>query len=325
MLYRINMVKIAFHDNQLCERGTTVAIYDYAYYNKHYLGNESIIMYYGSDHRNKQPIIEKFQKEFKLCPYENWQRDADKILEEEKCDILYGIKAGENDGKLSKVCKNVVHCVFYCNQPHGHIYSSIAPWVHGNNGQFPSVPHMINLPRHDRNMRKELSIPEDAVVFGGYGGKENFNIKEAIDAVYHVASNNPNIYFLFANFNKFCPELPNIIHLPMVTDLDKKVEFINTTDAMMWGRSGGEVMSIAMGEFAVLNKPIICTRRGTPGHVHLLKDTAIWYNGKDHLINILTNFDPSVESKKDWNAYKQYTPENVMDVFKKVYIEPLMK
>ena len=319
------MVKIAFHDNQLCERGTTVAIYDYAYYNKHYLGNESIIMYYGSDHRNKQPIIEKFQKEFKLCPYEDWQRDADKILEEEKCDILYGIKAGENDGKLSKVCKNVVHCVFYCNQPHGDIYSSIAPWVDGNNDQFPFVPHMINLPRHDRNMRKELNIPEDAVVFGGYGGKENFDIKEAIEAVHHVASKNPNIYFLFANFNKFCPELPNIIHLPMVTDLDKKVEFINTTDAMMWGRSGGEVMSIAMGEFAVLNKPIICTRQGTPGHIHVLKDTAIWYNDRDGLINILTNFDPSVESKKDWNAYKQYTPENVMDVFKKVYIDPLMK
>ena len=36
------MVKIAFHDNQLCERGTTVSLYDYAYYNKHYLGNESI-------------------------------------------------------------------------------------------------------------------------------------------------------------------------------------------------------------------------------------------------------------------------------------------
>ena len=39
------MVKIAFHDNQLCERGTTVSLYDYAYYSKHLLGNESIILY----------------------------------------------------------------------------------------------------------------------------------------------------------------------------------------------------------------------------------------------------------------------------------------
>ena len=46
-----NMVKIAFHDNQLGERGTTVAVFDYAYYNKHILGNESIIMYDGTDKR----------------------------------------------------------------------------------------------------------------------------------------------------------------------------------------------------------------------------------------------------------------------------------
>ena len=39
------MVKIAFWDNCLNERGTTLAIYDYAYYNKKILGNESIIMY----------------------------------------------------------------------------------------------------------------------------------------------------------------------------------------------------------------------------------------------------------------------------------------
>ena len=31
------MVKIAFHENCLCERGTTVSLYDYAYYNKLHL------------------------------------------------------------------------------------------------------------------------------------------------------------------------------------------------------------------------------------------------------------------------------------------------
>ena len=29
------MVKLAFHDNCLCERGTTISVYDYAYYNKY--------------------------------------------------------------------------------------------------------------------------------------------------------------------------------------------------------------------------------------------------------------------------------------------------
>ena len=35
---------IAFHDNNLCLRGTTNAMYDYADYNERILGNKSIIL-----------------------------------------------------------------------------------------------------------------------------------------------------------------------------------------------------------------------------------------------------------------------------------------
>ena len=48
----LKKIKIAFHDNYLCERGTTVAIYDYAYYNKYYLHYESIILYDGNNKAN---------------------------------------------------------------------------------------------------------------------------------------------------------------------------------------------------------------------------------------------------------------------------------
>lgn len=65
---------------------------------------------------------------------------------------------------------------------------------------------MINLPKHNRHMRDKLNIPSNAVVFGGYGGSDNFSINCAQKAVFNVAKNNPNIYFLFANFKKFCPE-----------------------------------------------------------------------------------------------------------------------
>jgi hypothetical protein len=36
---------------------------------------------------------------------------------------------------------------------------------------------------------------------------------------------------------------------------------------------------------------------------------------------ILINFNREEMSKLDWNAYKDYTPENVMNIFKKVYID----
>lgn len=320
------MVKIAFHDNQLCERGTTVSLYDYAYYNKHYLGNESIIMYYGSDHRNVDSVIEKFKKEFKLCPYENWNQDANRILQEERCDILYMIKAGEWDGKMANpsICKSVIHCVFYSTQPHGNIYSTIAPWVNFNNGKYPIVPHMINLPEIQENMREELNIPPDAIVLGRHGGYEQFNIDFALKTIEEFAINNPKTYFLLVNTKPFCKTLPNIIHLDKIVDLNKKVEFINTCDGMIWARSDGEVFSLSQGEFSYKNKPIICMNIGYPGHVHLLKDKAMWYNDSESLIHILLNFKKIKDSKNNWNAYSDYSPEKVMDTFNEVFIKPLL-
>ena len=70
----------------------------------------------------------------------------------------------------------------------------------------------------------------------------------------------------------------------------------------------------------IKNKPIICTKIGYPGHIELLKDQAIWYT-ENNLENILMNFNKNENSKKDWNAYKEYTPEKVIQQFKKVFID----
>jgi hypothetical protein len=58
---KINMKTIAFWDNCLCERGTTVALFDYAYYNQTFLHNKSIILYNNKlIDRNNNDVIEKF-------------------------------------------------------------------------------------------------------------------------------------------------------------------------------------------------------------------------------------------------------------------------
>ena len=313
------MVKIAFWDNFLGERGTTISLYDYAFYNQTLLGNQSIIMYNNTSSANNHSVIDKFKSQFTVIGVDNFDK-VDTVLLNEKCDVFYIIKSGENDGRVSKVIKTVVHCVFYCNQPHGQVYSSISPWVIGNNSQFPVVPHMINLPKHNLNMRKQLNIPDTAIVFGGYGGANCFSIKFVHDVVYQVALHNPQIFFLFANFFKFCPELPNIIHLPTQIDLHQKVSFINTTDAMLWAREDGESFGIAIGEFSSNNKPVIAMKIGYPSHVHLLGDKAIWYHDYISLTNILLNFNHQLIKNKNWNAYTDYTPVKVMQIFKNVYL-----
>ena len=310
-------MNIAFFADHLGERGTEVSLFDYAYYNQICLNNKSIILY--KTHKlNKEEIIKKFQDNFELI-HTNDFSEVDPILIKYKISHIYFQREGRDEGRLSKVAINCVHAVFNY-KPHADKYASISEWVNGNNGKYPVVPYMINLPNNNENLRRLLNIPENAIVFGGYGGKQQFNIRFVQELVFEIAKTNRNIYFLFANFARFCENLPNVIHLSTISDFNDKVKFINTCDAMLWARSEGETFGLSIGEFSTLNKPVIVMDIGDRAHVHLLKDKALWYNNKEDLRNILINFNPSIESKKDWNAYKDYTPEKVMKIFNNVFL-----
>ncbi len=164
-------------------------------------------------------------------------------------------------------------------------------------------------------------MPDNAIVFGGYGGKDSFDIKFVQNIVYQVAQNNLNIYFLFANFNTFCPKLPNIIHLPTITGLDDKVAFINTCDANLLARSIGETFGLTIGEFSTKNKPVIAMKIGDLAHADILGDNAFWYHDDLSLLSILLNFNPNDSRLQNWNAYTDYTPEKVMQIFKKTFLD----
>jgi hypothetical protein len=312
-------MNIAFWDNQLCERGTTTSLFDYAFFNKTILGNNSFIFF--DKNRDSQPnIIDKFKKHFVVHETNDFI-EVDTYLLKYNITHIYIIKGGSIDSRISRVAKNCIHCVFNCYQPHGEVYSSISPCVKGNDNKYPVVPHMINLPNNDRNLRAQLKIPENAIVFGGYGGKDSFDIKFVQNIVYQVAQNNLNIYFLFANFNTFCPKLPNIIHLPTITDLDEKVAFINTCDANLWARSIGETFGLTIGEFSTKNKPIVTMKIGDLSHATILGDNAFWYHDENSLLSILLNFNPNDARQKKWNAYADYAPDKVIQIFKKTFLD----
>ena len=317
------MKNIAFWNNQLCERGTTISLFDYAHHNESILKNKSFIFYDKTSQYNKQKVIDKFNKRFDNVIGVESFKEVDIHIKKLNISHIYIIKSGCNDGKVSKIAKNCIHCVFEANEPHGDVYATIAPNVKYNDGKYSVVPHMINLPKHSRNLRKKLNIPDNAIVFGGYGGKDQFNIEYVQEAVYEIAKLEKNIYFLFANFNKFCDELPNIIHLPTIYDVNKKVEFINTCDAMLWARKIGETFGLSIAEFSTKNKPVLCTKIGDLSHINMLGDKAILYNNKTHLKDLLLNFDPVIYptlKTNDWNAYKDFSPEKVMEKFNQVFL-----
>lgn len=312
-------MKIAFHTNQMSVMGTEIAIFDYAYHNQTLLNNESIII---SKNRNDNmpSIIEKFKKHFPVFLYNDFS-EVEKILDDNKIDVFYVIKSGEYDGIISKDRKTVIHVVFgNTYQPHGDIYAYISEWLSKQMmyGIHPWVPHMINLPEEHDNLRNKLNIPDDAIVFGRYGGFNTFDIDFAHEAVRNVAKTRKNVYFLFANTQKFCNE-PNVIHLDTMVDLNEKVKFINTCDAMIHARRRGETFGIACGEFSIKNKPVI-TYGLSPEQCHLdiLKDKCIKYYNISDLNKILMSFEPS---NNDWDAYSlEYTPKKVMQKFKTVFL-----
>ena len=77
-------------------RGTTVAMYDYAYYNQLLLGNESFIIYNDGDHRNNSTVIEKFKNSFSFVEPIAHNSLLDAKLKDINADAIYIIKAGIN-------------------------------------------------------------------------------------------------------------------------------------------------------------------------------------------------------------------------------------
>ena len=73
-------MNIAFWDNQLGERGTTISLYDYAHYNEKLLNNKSFIFYNKHHSYNKKEAIEKFKNRFEYVHETNDFEEVDDYL-----------------------------------------------------------------------------------------------------------------------------------------------------------------------------------------------------------------------------------------------------
>ena len=64
---------IIFHCDELNERGTAKACFDYALYNEIILGNNSIIIY-DENLNNHRNVITKFKSQFKILSYKDFSQ-----------------------------------------------------------------------------------------------------------------------------------------------------------------------------------------------------------------------------------------------------------
>lgn len=321
--------KIAFICNAFCIRGTEANLLAYAHYNMSILNNESIIIVRklqwpenDPDHRD---IKEYFNLQFKDKVYHLSDDEIDEFLIKLSIDACMVACPGNETDFCPLTVPTISHCVFQPDAKKATVVTAISDTV--ANGSCPVLPNILRIDRDiKKGSRDELGIPEDAIVFGRYGGYNEFDISFVHRAIKACAEKNPKThYFLFMNTAPFLNEeeqwmFQNIIFLPGTPNITSKTKFIMSCDAMIHGRSHGESFGMACGEFAICECPIITTRIGYSSHIDdYLKDNAILYTNEHDLEDILTNFDPVVEkTKMKDHGYYAATGENVILKFAEI-------
>ncbi len=320
---------VAFLSNKLTLRGTEIAIFDYADYNEKILGNKSIIITRDYDKIKHEWDVDiqaynKFKDRFEVYYYES-QNDIDQIILTNKTTHLFIEKSGAHDGLFSNNCKNIIHCVFDVSQKHGDVYTPIGQTINNQQGtNYPVTPYMVTLPECNENLKEELNIPENAIVFGRYGGKESFDIQFVYKVIEDMVNSRNDVYFLFMNTNVFY-EHKNIIYLPGNTDMVFKRKFINTCNALIHARERGETFGLTCGEFSICKKPVITWGLSIEReHLIILKEKAIIYNTDQELKNIFETFTKDKYDVNE-NGYMFYNPVNVMNIFNLNCLQPFQK
>tara|TARA_R110000868_G_scaffold81820_7_gene231412 strand:+ start:1837 stop:2790 length:954 start_codon:yes stop_codon:yes gene_type:complete len=317
-------MKIAFYQDHICLRGSTVTMYDYANGNQDVLGNSSVVFYNQNDSRNNNSAIKKFKDaNIEVIGLDDFS-GIHKLTED--CQGLYQQKGCGNDGRLSQSCRNYIQ---QCSQwiPHsaawGDVYAYTSDWLRRHHGAPDAnlVPCIVTIPEVSGDLREELGIPHDAIVFARTGGTDTWNLPWSNDAVRNVLDQRPDIYFLMQNTHiPFTHD--RIINVKSTADETYKVKFINSCDAMIHARKEGESFGIACGEFSLRNKPIITWNGSVEiNHIEILGDKGIYYSDRQSMINALLSF--AKQPEKDWNCYRDYSPEKIMPIFESVFINEL--
>lgn len=314
-------LRIGFHNTQLCDRGSTVAMLDYAHYNETMLGNKSYILFDILNTSNRSEVIKRCRDRYgtdNVFGYPS-RIHLEEFIIQNKLDAVYVIKSGQVDSCVFMSCPTLVHSVFKVDL-HGSRYATVSEYLkvfHTPNDyndekrdKVLTVHHMIDMPSEDTvrsqiqngtltNYREKLDIPKNAFVVGRYGGLKQFNLYQVHGKIIQFLTEQDDleskasatstdsqvprapVYFVFVNTLPFFDH-PRIKYVDTIYEKPEKAAFILACDAMIHGRSDGETFGLSLGEFAFYNKPIITTVSDEfNAHIEIMRNRAILYNTHD--------------------------------------------
>ena len=135
----------------------------------------------------KNPITNRERKNTRCESLQN-------IINKKFIKYFYQLKYEYQDGLLVNNCKNLIHVVFnHSNEEkHGNVYATISKTL--GKDKFPYIHHMVKpFPGIVDNLRKQYNVPDNALVFGRYGGYDRFNIFWVHEVIKKIVNKKKNI------------------------------------------------------------------------------------------------------------------------------------
>ena len=319
-------MNIAFYIDEMNFRGVANSTYQYSHFNELILKNSSIIFYNKKNKANKKQVITKFKKRFRVVGVDHFY-EIELNKKKFNIDFIYTQKGGEKNHWVSYKVKTLVHFVYpqHLQEIHGHKYICVSEWHSKNfsNNKIPFLPYIVQINKSKQNLKKKLKIKKNQIVFGCHGGESSFDLQFVRDTLLEIVKKRKDIIFLFLNIDKFCKH-PRIIFLKGSSDEIYKKRFLNTCDAMIYGRSLGESFGMSCGEFAIQGKKIISYKFNRhKSHIYSLgRKNFEEYSSRKSLFNILDNFKKknAINFDKE-NMYLNCSPKKVMKIFKEVFFK----
>ena len=282
--------------------------------------------------------------------YHPWiSTDLWNIFDSKKYDIVQTVKAGPREYPFYLINLPVVEIVALANRPdkstniawsfHSSPWQRNAWLKKGGDAKRSSVlPAPLDKPHTTENYRKELGIPDNAIV-AGFHQRADDNIWSYIPLKAFSTCQNPNWHFVMKGgstlYRKQAQELglKKIHFLPSDGDNMTVSKFLNTLDIFAHGRRDGETFGAVIAEAIIHGKP--CLSHASVTGLNAQKETMgtaglFATDEKDYTEKLYSLFSDkalrdqlTLEAQKNSGTYSiENTIKSVVEVYDEVLSNP---